>query len=313
MGTDQTPADIVPPRATISQAVGQDTAPARARQRRRTDTAWSKLKQFLLWLPLLALLLWTVSPFIITLITSFKTRAEVFSNEGSFLPKNPSLTAYGDVFAMPTFWTSLGNSVIVGVGTTVLTIVIAVPAAYAFARFNFRGKAFLLLFTLLPRLVPNLALMVPLYRLAVETGALDKIGTLIIVYSGMLLPLAVFLLVGFYQKIPLQVEEAASIDGANMWQRLRYVVLPLSIPALITIAVLAFREAWNEFTIVLVLMTSEKNRTLPYELFAMEGTEGIPNYPAQAALALLTIVPFVLVYMRLERYVVSGITSGTGK
>jgi multiple sugar transport system permease protein len=272
-----------------------------------------RLGQVLLTIPLLALLVWTAGPFIVTIVTSLKTRAEVFSSSGGFLPASPSFTAFADVFAMPTFWSSLGNSVIVGIGTTVLTIVIAVPAAYAFARFKFRGRAFLLLFTLLPRLVPNLALMVPLYRLAVETGALDKIFTLIVVYTGMLLPLAVFLLVGFYQKIPLEVEEAASIDGASTFQRLRYVVLPLSIPALITIGVLAFREAWNEFTIVLVLITSESNRTLPYELFAMEGTEGIPNYPAQAALALITIVPFILVYMRLEKYVVSGITSGSGK
>ncbi len=271
------------------------------------------LSQLALALPLVVLLVWTIAPFVVTVLTSLKTRAEVFSSRGGLLPDAPSLTSYRDVFAMPTFWTSLANSVLVGVGTTVLTVVIAVPAAYAFVRFDFRGRNLLLLFTLLPRLVPNLVLMVPLYRIAVETGALDKLTTLVIVYTGMLLPLAVYLLVGFYRQIPVEMEEAASIDGASLFQRLRYVVLPLSIPALITIGVLAFREAWNEFTLVLVLVTSADKRTLPYELFAMQGTEGIPNYPAQAALALITIVPFILVYMRVERYVVAGITSGSGK
>jgi multiple sugar transport system permease protein len=258
------------------------------------------------------LLLWTIAPFFVTVVSSLQTRGEVFANPG-ILPANPTFDAYLEVFSRATFWSSLGNSVIVGAGTTVLTIVLAVPAAYAFARFNFRGRSLLLLFTLLPRLVPNLALMVPLYRLAIQTGMLDKIVTLILVYTGITLPLAVFLLVGFYQKIPLEIEEAASVDGASMWQRLRYVVLPLSVPAIITIAVLAFREAWNEFTLVLVLMTSPQNRTLPSELYSMQGLEGIPNYPAQAALALITVLPFVLIYMRIEKYVVSGITSGSGK
>jgi multiple sugar transport system permease protein len=263
-------------------------------------------------MPLLALALWTLAPFFVSVVASLQTRGEVFANRG-ILPAEAKFDSYGEVFQSETFWSSLNNSLIVGAGTTILTIVIAVPAAYAFARFNFRGRAFLLLFTLLPRLVPNLALMVPLYRLAIETGALDKLFTLILVYTGMTLPLAVFLLVGFYQKIPLDVEEAASMDGATLWQRFRYVVIPLSLPALITIGVLAFREAWNEFTLVLVLMTSAENRTLPYELYTYQGLEGIPNYPTQAALALLTVIPFVLVYMRIERYVVQGITAGSGK
>ena len=292
----------------------RDDLPTRTvRRQTGRERGWALVRIVLLWIPLVGLLIWTIAPFFVTLMSSLQTRGEVFANPGLF-PREPTLAAYQTVFELPTFWTSLANSAIVGVGTTVLTIVIAVPAAYAFVRFNFRGRAFLLLFTLLPRLVPNLALQVPLYRLAVETGAIDKIFTLIIVYAGMLLPLAVFLLVGFYQKIPFEMEEAASVDGANLWQRIRYVVLPLSIPALITIGVLAFREAWNEFTLVLVLMTSPGNRTLPFELYALQsGTDGIPDYSAQAALALITVIPFVLIYMRIERYVVQGITAGSGK
>jgi multiple sugar transport system permease protein len=298
------------PTTTVERPLVTELPPPR--KRKVKFTVRSRLVQGLLWIPLIALVIWTIAPFFVTVVASLQTRGEVFANPG-ILPANPTFDSYVKVFEMPTFWSSLGNSLFVGVATTILTIVIAVPAAYAFARFNFRGRGFLLLFTLLPRLVPNLALMVPLYRLAVQTGALDKLFTLVIVYTGMLLPLAVFLLVGFYRKIPLELEEAASIDGASMWQRIRYVVLPLSIPALITIAVLAFREAWNEFTLVLVLMTSAENRTLPFELFSLEGTEGIPDYPTQAALALLTVIPFILVYMRIERYVVQGITAGSGK
>ena len=155
------------------------------------------------------------------------------------------------------------------------------PAAYAFARFRFRGRHLLLLFTLLPRLVPSLGIMVPIYRLAVATGQLDKRTTLIIVYTGMLLPLAVWLMVGFFQQIPRDIEEAANVDGATLWTRLRYIVVPLAAPAMITIGVLAFREAWNEFTLVLVLTSTPGKRTLPFELYLMQGIEGLANFPAR--------------------------------
>ena len=137
--------------------------------------------------------------------------------------------------------------------------------------------------------------------------------TLVVVYTGMLLPLAVWVLAGFFQALPRELEEAANVDGATLWTRMRFVIMPLTFPALMTIGVLAFREAWNEFTLVLVLTTTPGKRTLPYELFLMGGIQGLRDFPAEAAFALLTVLPFIFVYMRIERYVVSGITTGSVK
>ncbi|MEX1125507.1 MAG: carbohydrate ABC transporter permease [Acidimicrobiia bacterium] len=270
------------------------------------------IRRILIAIPLFALVVWTVAPFLVTLSVSFKKRAEVFADP-SLIPSSPTLDAYREVLASESFTTSFVNSLIVGIGTTVLTILIGVPAAYAFARFRFRGRHLLLLFTLLPRLVPSIGLMVPIYRLAVVAGLLDKRITLIIVYTGMLLPLAVWLMVGFFQQIPREIEEAANVDGASLWGRLRYIVAPLAAPAMITIGVLAFREAWNEFTLVLVLTNTPGKRTLPFELYLMQGIEGIANFPGEAAFTLLTVLPFVLVYTRVEKYVVAGLISGSGK
>jgi len=270
------------------------------------------IRQFLLVIPLIGLVVWTVAPFLVTLSVSFKERAAVFANPG-LIPSDPNLDAYREVLSSESFLASFLNSLTVGVGTTLLTLLIGVPAAYAFARFNFRGRHLLLLFTLLPRLVPSLGLMVPIYRLAVATGMLDKRITLIIVYTGMLLPLAVWLMVGFFQQIPREIEEAANVDGATLWRRLRYIVAPLAAPAMITIGVLAFREAWNEFTLVLVLTSSPGKRTLPFELYLMQGIEGIANFPGEAAFTLLTVLPFILVYTRVEKYVVAGLVTGSGK
>ncbi|HUG32214.1 MAG TPA: carbohydrate ABC transporter permease [Acidimicrobiia bacterium] len=270
------------------------------------------LRNVLLSLPLIALVVWTLAPFLVTLSVSFKDRAQVFANP-SLIPSNPNFDAYTQVLSSDSFTTSFVNSLIVGVGTTLLTIVIGVPAAYAFARFNFKGRHLLLLFTLLPRLVPSLGLMVPIYRLAVAVGALDNRLTLIVVYTGMLLPLAVWLMVGFFQQIPREIEEAANVDGANLLKRLRYIVGPLAAPSMIMIGVLAFREAWNEFTLVLVLTNTPGKRTLPFELYLMQGIEGIANFPGEAAFTLLTVLPFILVYTRVEKYVVAGLISGSGK
>lgn len=270
------------------------------------------IRKILLALPLVALVVWTVAPFLVTLSVSFKEKAAVFASPG-LIPEAPNLDAYREVLSSASFTTSLVNSLIVGIGTTLLTIVIGVPAAYAFARFNFRGRHLLLLFTLLPRLVPSIGIMVPIYRLAVALGALDNRLTLIVVYTGMLLPLAVWLMVGFFQQIPREIEEAANVDGATLWGRLRYIVAPLAAPAMITIGVLAFREAWNEFTLVLVLTNTPGKRTLPYELYLMQGIEGIANFPGEAAFTILTVLPFILIYTRIEKYVVAGIVSGSGK
>jgi ABC-type glycerol-3-phosphate transport system permease component len=288
------------------------TAPDRRVAGGSASVVWSWIRRIALWIPLIALIIWTFAPFMITLSISFKSEGEVFANFG-LMPENPTLDAYRDVLSRPGFRGAFLNSVVVGLGTTFLTIALAVPAAYAFARFNFRGRHLLLLFALLPRLVPSLGLMIPLYSMAVALGALDKRLTLIVVYTGMLLPLAVWLLVGFFQALPRELEEAANVDGATMWTRLRFIVMPLTFPALMTIGVLAFREAWNEFTLVLVLTTTPGKRTLPYELFLMGGIQGLRDFPAEAAFALLTVLPFILVYMRIERYVVSGITTGSAR
>lgn len=269
-------------------------------------------RRLLVWLPLTLLVVWTVLPILMTLSISFKTPPEVFSAP-QLIPRNPTFAAYQEIFNRQGFQGAFINSVVTGLGTAILTLLIAVPAAYAFARFRFRGRHLLLLFTLLPRLIPSLGLMVPLYRLAVAFGALDRRSTLILVFTSQILPLAVWLLVGFFQQIPRELEEAANVDGTTMLARIRYIVLPLAFPALITIGVLAFREAWNEFNLVIALTRTPGNRTLPYELWLLQDSVGFANNPAMAAFAIITLIPFIFVYLRIERYVVGGITAGATK
>ena len=271
-----------------------------------------RLRRFLVWIPLGVLVMWTLIPLIVSISVSLKTLTDAFSDP-SLIPEEPTLDAYRRAIGRPTFLPAVWTSVLVAVGTCALTATLAVPCAYAFARFRFRGRHLLLLFTLLPRLAPSLGLMLPLYLIAARLGALDSRLTLIVVYSGMLLPLAVWLLVGFFQQIPREIEEAANVDGATLWSRLRYIVLPLSWPAILTIFVLGFREAWNEFDLVLVLTSTPAKRTLPYDLFLLRDSGGIVDFPIENAFAVITILPIILIYMRIEKYVVQGVISGSVK
>jgi multiple sugar transport system permease protein len=155
--------------------------------------------------------------------------------------------------------------------------------------------------------------MVPLYRLAAAAGALNSKLALVIVFTGTIVPFSVWLMTGFFEQIPIELEEAAAVDGATAWQRMRRVVLPLTVPALITVGALAFREAWIEFDLVLALTTNAEARTLPYELFLLSEVTGIPDYPVEAAFAILTTIPLILVYLRFEKQVIGGLTSGALK
>ncbi|MGI9649403.1 MAG: carbohydrate ABC transporter permease [Acidimicrobiia bacterium] len=303
--------DTPPPDEGVVDA-GEPVKKSDARSRLTRSRARVVFRQLLTAVPLIILVVWTITPFLVTLSVSFKNKVAVFSDP-TLIPASPQLDAYPAVWASESFTTSCTNSVVVGVGTTLLTIVIAVPAAYAFARFRFRGRHLLLLFTLLPRLTPSIGLMIPIYRLAVLTNMLDKRLTLVIIYTAMLVPLGVWLLVGFFQGIPREIEEAANVDGAGLWGRLRHIVLPLGAPAMITVGVLAFREAWNEFTLVLVLVNSPGKRTLPFELYKLSTGDGFADYPIEAAFTVLTIVPFILFYTFVEKHVVAGLTSGSVK
>jgi multiple sugar transport system permease protein len=284
------------------------TSGAESRRISGTGTWFAKAWR---WVGVAFVVVWIIIPFLVTISASLKTRGAVFSDP-SIIPDAPTVESYRAVLARPGFWSAFWNSMILGVGTTCLTLLLAVPAAYAFARFRFPFRHVLLLFVILPRLVPGVALLLPLYRLAAALGALNSLVTLIVVYAGGLLPLAIWLLMGFFQQIPRDVEEAARVDGASLFQLQRKIVLPLAIPALITVGVLSFREAWNEFQLPLVLATTEQARPLPFELYALKGLN-LANLPQEAAFALLTIIPLAFVYTRIERYVVSGIVSGSSK
>ncbi|TGD42645.1 carbohydrate ABC transporter permease [Pseudotabrizicola sediminis] len=266
----------------------------------------------LIWFTLTFLVIWTATPIIWAILSSFKDPLEIYESK-SLLPEVWRLDAYRKVLSMPGFSTWLMNSVIVTVVATIVPLILAILAAYGFARYAFKFRHVLLLLYLIPRIIPRVSLIVPLNDLMSDLGLINTYSVLFITYIASAVPLATWILVGFFGSIPKEIEESATLDGANMWNRLRHVMLPMAWPGVVTAAVLCLREAWNEFSFVLALVNQTDMRTLPYQLYMLKDSMGIQDYAVYNAFTILTVLPLLLVYLLLERKVVDSIVSGAVK
>lgn len=266
----------------------------------------------LIWFTLTFLVIWTATPIIWAVLSSFKDPLEIYESK-NLLPAVWKLDAYRTVLGMPGFSTWLMNSIIVTVVATIVPLILAVLAAYGFARYAFKFRHVLLLLYLIPRIIPRVSLIVPLNDLMSDLGLINTYSVLFITYIASAVPLATWILVGFFGSIPKEIEESATLDGANMWNRLRHVMLPMAWPGVVTAAVLCLREAWNEFSFVLALVNQSDMRTLPYQLYMLKDSMGVQDYAVYNAFTVLTVLPLLLVYLLLERKVVDSIVSGAVK
>lgn len=269
-------------------------------------------KGVVLCVALTFMVIWTLTPIIWAVLSSFKEPLEIYESR-SLLPNALRLDAYQTVLAMPGFGRWLGNSILLTVVATVIPLMLSILAAYAFARYAFKFRHILLLMYLIPRIIPRVSLIVPLNDLMSDLGLINTYGVLFITYIASAVPLTTWILVGFFAAVPKEIEESATIDGAGFWSRLRHVMIPVAWPGIVTAAVLCVREAWNEFAFVLALVNESSMRTLPYQLYMLKDSMGVQDYAVYNAFTVLTVLPLLLVYLLLERRVVDSIVSGAVK
>ncbi|MCH8572221.1 carbohydrate ABC transporter permease [Nesterenkonia sp. AY15] len=287
-------------------------APPKTREY-KTSIIPSWVRKRIIWIPLAFAIVWSAVPIAWALLASFKPASEINQTQSTILPQDPTFASYISVLSDGSFWMFTGNSLIVSVTSTVLAVAVSSVAAYGFARYAFKWRHTLLLFILIPRLVPRVSLIVPLYEMLTATGLLNTYAALIIIYAGTAIPLATWIMMGFVQAVPREIDEAGKIDGASTWQTFTKLVLPLTIPGLLTITVLSFREAWNEFPFVLALTTGPELRTLPYGLYMALDSTGIQDWSYIQAFTMLSIIPIILLYIRFEKHVVAGLSQGAVK
>ncbi|KEO83020.1 carbohydrate ABC transporter permease [Tumebacillus flagellatus] len=252
-------------------------------------------------------------PFLWQMLASFKPPGELFGESAfSIAIKEPTFNNYNLVFTERPFGTYLWNSLAVATLTTVYAIVVSVFASYAIAWLNFKGKTVILGIVLAVSMFPQIATISPIFMFLQSVGLTNSWLGLIIPYTTFALPLAVWNLTIFFRKLPLDLAEAAKMDGASIWQTLTKVFLPLAMPGVFTTAILVFIAAWNEFLFALTINTEESMKTVPVGIAMFQGQFTIPWAEISAASIVVT-VPLVVMVLIFQRRIVSGLTSGAVK
>jgi multiple sugar transport system permease protein len=250
-------------------------------------------------------------PYVFLLITSFKPAADVLQIPPTFLPERISLENYRSIFGNPSVPSAFFNSIVVAAGSTVLALLLAVPAAYGASFFRTPFATWFLLFALMTRMVPSVSLGVPLFILMKNLGLLDTQVGLILAHTTLSVPLAVWLMAAFFESVPRDLEEAARMDGCTRFQAFRYAILPVVSGGIAITALFSFIASWNEFLYAL-LLTAERSVTAPIVIAQFKSAYGF-DWGPMTALAALYSLPVILVTLILQKQIIGGLTFGAVK
>jgi ABC-type glycerol-3-phosphate transport system permease component len=262
--------------------------------------------------PLFLITLFELFPFYWIVITAFKSNLQFQQRLSVFWPSPWTLDHFQWLVYKSSFLLWMRNTAIVAVAATVISLVVSSLGAYALVRLRWRGAGFLSTAILITYLMPPIMMVVPLFRLFAVLGVANSLWVLIIAYPTLLMPFACWLLMGYYRSIPEELEEAALIDGCNKFQSFVRIVLPLTLPALVAVALLAVTGSWNEFLYAFVFIQSNEATTLPVGLGRLIFGDVFPWGQMMAASVMMTI-PVMLFYWISQRFLVEGLTAGSVK
>ena len=244
--------------------------------------------------------------------TAFKPGRDIIRDVPKLIPSPWTIANFETAVTKKLFWTSVRNSVLISVSTVLLATLVAFFAATAVARFNFRGRKFYIITLLIVQMIPFEALVIPMFIMARETDMMDKLPALILAYLAFVLPFTIWMLRGFIAAIPVELEEAAMVDGCSRMQAFRRILLPLVAPGLVATSIFAFIQAWNEFIFALTLMPAEDKQTLPIWLTSFSTRFGTDWGGLMAASSLFAL-PVVVFYLAVRKHVAAGMTAGAVK
>lgn len=265
------------------------------------------------YLGLLAFSLALIFPLLWMISTSFKPMDEIFTKVPRWIPKNPTLSNYAFLLFNTDYPVFFKNSIKISLTTTVAALIVAVFAGYSLSRFNFKGRAYLGVLIIAVQMFPYVLLVIPLFTVMRAVGLIDTHISLIIAYGTFALPFSAWMLKGYFDTIPVSLEEAAIIDGCSRLQVLYRIVLPLAAPGLVAVAMFAFILAWQEYIYALAFTRSSHMRTLTIGLAMMQGQHGRISWGQIMAGSFLACIPPILVFTLLQRFIVQGFTRGAVK
>lgn len=268
-------------------------------------------RSILFWLMLSPLVVAILFPYAVMVITAFKPATEVL--DPNWWPHDWHWQNFPEMWETSGIAPALWNSLYVSALTTVLTIVVSIPAAYALSRFRFAGRDAFRQFLLVSQMLSPIVLVIGLFRLVAGVGLIDDLNVLTVIYVAFNIAFCVWMLQSYFSTIPRDLEEAAWIEGASRWRTLVLVFLPLATPAMVVTAVFTFINAWNEFVIALTMLRKEDNYTLPIRVFSLVSGRYTVDWQYVMAAAFLASVPVAIVFAWLQRYLVRGLALGAVK
>lgn len=251
-----------------------------------------------------------ILPIVYTFVVSIRPLNSFISSNFTLIPKGATIANYQAILFDRPFFVWLRNSLILALATVVFSLAVSIPAAYAYSRWKFRLKRFTLYLFLLLNAFPGILTMVAIYRLLHIMGLMNTYIGLIIIYTGGMVIFGIWNMKGYFDTIPVEMEEAAMIDGAGNWQLLWKILLPLAKPTIIVTGMLVFINAWNEYIYAVNFLTDRSHFTLAAGLYSLQGTEYTRNWPLFAAGALLVSFPVLVVFFISQKQMLSGLTVG---
>lgn len=293
----------------IAVAVGRVVSAFQTRGRRQASSLVSGLAS---GLALVGLLVFVLVPLYWIAVTAFKSEGQIVMRTNDLWPTPWTLQQFTDLFATKPFGRWYVNTLLVSLASTVVALVCAALAGYALARLRFRGAQGFTVTVLITYVMPGALLFIPLYQLLIEVRLTDSLWSLVVTYPTFTLPFATWLLTGYFSSIPVDLEEAALVDGCTRLQAFRRVMLPLAKPGLLAVALFTLTNAWNEFLFAFVFITKDEYKTLPVGMQSMITGDVVPQGQLAAA-SLLVSIPVVIMYAFGQRFLTEGLTAGAVK
>jgi multiple sugar transport system permease protein len=278
-----------------------------------------QIKNILTYVGVIGVLLFTLTPIVILILATFSTTADLNARTLHLIPNQLTLQNYLNVFSgkasdgsIPPFLTAMKNSLVVSLSTTIATLFVGVFAAYAYARFRFRGKDPLLISVLGFRMVPEIVLLIPLYVIYARAEMINQLSTLIITYSALNLPFVIWMLQGFFRSIPRAIEESAFLDGVTQLGVLFRFVIPLALPGIIATSIFVFLVTWDEFMFATIFTSTYDAKTITVAISEFS-KRGMVDFGMQITGGFLASIPPILLALFFQKYIISGLAEGSDK
>jgi len=271
------------------------------------------LRRVILYVLLLLAVAWAVLPLFWVFISSIKPDIETYAFEQTILPRHPTLQNYITLFRVTRFGLWMKNSAIMATATTLVVIGLSATAAYAMSRFRFRFFELFGRMTLLAYMVPPIILVVPMFFVLFKLKLINSHFGLLLVYAGTRLPVGLWMLRSYFQGIPIELEEAAMVDGATRFQAFRKVILPQALPGMISTGIFTFSVTWQEYLFASILLFSARKQTLSAGVATFLSEDWIYSWGVLMAAGVMVSLPLVLFYIFLQRYLIAGWGGGAVK